>query len=162
VTDSQTIKPATPEEVACFADPARKDLHEYAHKLLRMWQTETNPATTYFLPVELEKDADGKVVQKFYMEAPREEEPWISGVIVVFRTLKELNEYLDLICETKDVPRESYDCWEANLILIQKTFTSIDQRWKESGENGVRVELCKVSEHGSIEFVDDLFDQTST
>ena len=160
--ESKKVALATEEEVRLFGEAtANAEIHEEGLKYLTSWQKQMDRDTFFYLPVEIETDEHGNSNRRIYMEAARDEEPWLSGVIVAFYTSEELEAYLTLICTTKDRSRDIYASWKANLETIHEVIALIDEEWRNSDQGGIRVELHKATDRGAILYVDCLYDRTT-
>lgn len=154
------IQTASPSETAFFAnaDDAR---HPEAAQTLARWNELTKSDVYFYMPVEKDPD-DPKGIGHIYMEAPRESEPWLGGVIVAFRSQTELTHYVSVVCGRRDSDESLFTHWRANLQTICTSMPSISKSWDQAKNGGIRVELCKVTQGGTIEYVDTLWDNTTT
>lgn len=154
---SPIIQPTKEEIEFVLNDQSQAHKEEIARRLA-MWDKLADPQLIFYLPVE--EDDTGKL--KLYMEAPREHETWLDGIVVAFMSQHEIQAYIDLLCEKKneELPLRP---WVSTQKKLYEIMPGISKKWKESGQTGgIRVELHRVDRSGIIVYVDTLYDDITT
>jgi len=156
------VQIATNAETSFFTGD-NPEVHEKVAQIVRRWEKLVDPEATYFMPVEIEPDDHGGSSRVLYMEPPRTHESWLDGIVVAFRTLGELESYIEWICRHKYKDETSFSYWHATLKTIHESLPRLTQEWLAAGHAGsLRVELHQVTQSGSIEFVEEIWDNSTT